>query len=108
MFPKSSVIRFDFPAHGEMPPVKLFWHDGLKDRAPQVEGVPENEYLGDIPYHITPRPPGTPPLTGFIGGVFDLEKFQAVLADPKHEIPPPDGSVFIGGAVVQWLRDGLG
>ena len=31
MFPKKSVIRFDFPARGNMPPVKVFWYDGLKE-----------------------------------------------------------------------------
>ena len=33
MFPKTSVIRFDFPARGNMPPVKMFWYDGLKETA---------------------------------------------------------------------------
>ncbi len=40
MFPKSSVIRFDFPARGTMPPVKIFWHDGMKE-TPEIEGVPK-------------------------------------------------------------------
>ncbi len=47
MFPKKSIIRFDFPALGTMPPVKLFWHDGLKE-PPKIQGVPEGEMLGDI------------------------------------------------------------
>jgi predicted dehydrogenase len=46
MFPKKSVIRFDFPARGSMPPVKVFWYDGgLKP--PRPEGVPADEELGD-------------------------------------------------------------
>jgi predicted dehydrogenase len=45
-FPKRSVIRFDFPARGAMPPVKILWYDGLNE-APKVEGVPEGEQLGD-------------------------------------------------------------
>ena len=28
MFPSKSVIRYDFPARGSMPPVKLTWYDG--------------------------------------------------------------------------------
>ena len=40
MFPKKSVIRYDFPARGSMPPVKIFWHDGLKE-TPKIEGVPD-------------------------------------------------------------------
>jgi predicted dehydrogenase len=45
-FPAQTVIRFDFPARGAMPPLKLFWHDSLK--APfTFPGVPEGELLGD-------------------------------------------------------------
>ena len=42
MFPKNSVIRFDFPARGNMPAVKMFWYDGLKEN-PKIQGVPEGE-----------------------------------------------------------------
>ncbi len=45
-YPKKSVIRFDFPARGSMPPVKIFWYDGLKEQ-PKLQGVPEGELLGD-------------------------------------------------------------
>jgi predicted dehydrogenase len=45
-FPQQAVIRFDFPARGSMPPVKVFWHDGLKTR-PDIEGVAKDEPLGD-------------------------------------------------------------
>ena len=45
-FPQRSVIRFDFPARGAMPPVKIFWHDGL-EKQPDFEGVPAGELLGD-------------------------------------------------------------
>jgi predicted dehydrogenase len=45
-FPKKSVIRFDFPARGSMPSVKLFWHDGQKEQ-PRIEGIPPDELLGD-------------------------------------------------------------
>ena len=45
-YPQQSVIRFDFPARGSMPPVKVFWYDGLKER-PNFPGVPKNELLGD-------------------------------------------------------------
>ena len=58
MFPKKSVIRFDFPARGSMPPVKLFWHDGLKE-TPEIEGVPKGEILGDMPSRLAfPRRQG--------------------------------------------------
>ena len=53
-FPKKSVIRFDFAALGSMPPVKLFWHDGLKEN-PKIDGVPDGEILGDL---MRARPQG--------------------------------------------------
>jgi predicted dehydrogenase len=107
MFPKKSVIRFDFPARGNMPPVKVFWYDGL-EKTPEIPGVPAGEYLGDLPRPSRrPRstagasgeaapPPPKPKETGFVGGVFDYQAFQAVLNDTKPQIPKPDGSVFIG------------
>lgn len=45
-FPQRALIRFDFPARGSMPPVKVFWHDGM-ERQPEFEGVPKGELLGD-------------------------------------------------------------
>jgi hypothetical protein len=108
MFPKKSVIRFDFPARGNMPPVKLFWHDG-QTQTPEIAGVPKGEYLGDPPSANrgragraaqaagTPAPrPAPPKETGFVGSVFDYEAFQRVLQDPSPRLPKPDGSLFIG------------
>jgi len=45
-FPHRTVIRFDFPARENMPPVKIFWHDSLKAQ-PKFDGVPEGELIGD-------------------------------------------------------------
>ncbi|MFB3827012.1 MAG: hypothetical protein ACE15B_09590 [Bryobacteraceae bacterium] len=45
-FPQRTIIRFDFPARGPMPPVKIFWHDGLTAR-PHFDGVEDEELLGD-------------------------------------------------------------
>lgn len=45
-FPLRTVIRFDFPARGSMPPVKIFWYDGLQKR-PHFEGISDDELLGD-------------------------------------------------------------
>ncbi|HYW42637.1 MAG TPA: Gfo/Idh/MocA family oxidoreductase [Bryobacteraceae bacterium] len=42
-FPKKSVTRFEFPARGSMPPVKLFWYDAATTAAYRPAGVPENE-----------------------------------------------------------------
>jgi predicted dehydrogenase len=45
-FPYRTAIRFDFPARGAMPPVKVFWYDRMKEQ-PKIAGVPEGEMLGD-------------------------------------------------------------
>ena len=46
-FPDGAVIRLDFPARGEMPPVKVFYHDSARAEAPDVYHVPgmENETI---------------------------------------------------------------
>jgi predicted dehydrogenase len=47
-YPLKSVIRFDFPARGSMPAVKIFWYDGMQEQ-PEIAGVPKGEILGDLP-----------------------------------------------------------
>jgi hypothetical protein len=103
MFPKKSVIRFDFPARGSMPALKLFWYDGLKEN-PEIPGVPKGEILGDLPSKPYRRPQGEAAQqprprrrpSGFIGKVFDWENFQEVKQDPDAHVPSPDGSLFVG------------
>ncbi len=107
MYPKRSVIRFDFPAYGNLPPVKLFWHDGMKEN-PKVTGVPDGEWLGDLPRMRRPQPPaGSAPAAAqapaarqpeqIIGNVFNYEAYLARQAGA--ELGPtqqPNGSVFLG------------
>jgi hypothetical protein len=110
MFPKKSVIRFDFPARGSMPALKLFWHDGM-NATPNIEGVPEGELLGDLPGRPMrrrqaqgggpggqaaqgPRPERSP--SGFVGRVFDWESYEATKNATDVQVPKPDGSLFIG------------
>jgi hypothetical protein len=121
MFPKKSIIRFDFPARGSMPAVKLFWYDGLKQN-PQIEGVPAGEVLGDLPGRAFRRPQAPPagqgtataqgapaapqgpppgmmmglPQNGYVGRIFNYENYMQVKNDPEARVPPPDGSLFIG------------
>lgn len=45
-FPHQTVIRFDFPARGNMPALKLFWYDSVKEM-PKFEGIPDGELIGD-------------------------------------------------------------
>jgi hypothetical protein len=47
-FPAKSALRFDFPARGDMPPVKIFWYDKMQQQ-PEIVGVPAGELLGDLP-----------------------------------------------------------
>jgi Oxidoreductase family, NAD-binding Rossmann fold/Oxidoreductase family, C-terminal alpha/beta domain len=102
MFPVSTVIRFDFPARGSMPAVKLFWHDGLKVQ-PKIPGVPDNEYLGDLPR--LPRPEGSPPPAPVPEGgdgrqpqgqIFTWSDTYLPSAPRPARLPTPDGSLLIG------------
>jgi predicted dehydrogenase len=106
MFPKASVIRFDFAAYGDMPALKIFWHDGLKEN-PAIDGVPKGEFLGDPP--TIQRGDGGNGAGGARnagsvgydfhspGRVFNEEQFEALRA-PGVELrfPSPDGSLFLG------------
>lgn len=44
-FPNSSVIKYEFPARGEMDPITVYWYDG-GNLPPRPEGVPPEEKLG--------------------------------------------------------------
>jgi len=101
MFPKKSVIRFDFEAYQDMPPLKIFWYDGLAE-SPKIDGVPEGEWIGDPPYLKSEGRRGRRAEDGFEfhspGSVFDMEHFEAVKTAPSGEVgtPTPDGSLFVG------------
>lgn len=53
--PLSSIVRYEFPARGDMPPVKLTWYDGglMPPRPAELEdgrrfgSVDDNLYVGD-------------------------------------------------------------
>ena len=92
MFPKKSVIRFDFPARANMPPVKIFWYDGCIDPPFRPEGLAKTEILGDLPRARTaaaakPRPQ-TPPRTDSISA---LDQMVNRLANRGS-----NGSLFVG------------
>jgi predicted dehydrogenase len=46
-FPERAVLKFNFPARGEMPPVTIFWHDSARPEDPEAYHVPglENEMV---------------------------------------------------------------
>jgi predicted dehydrogenase len=85
-YPLKSVIRFDFPARGSMPAVKVFWYDGMQEQ-PDIPGVPTGERLGDLP---RPRPQGQSPQerrdeNPFVQG----QIFTEALLAPGALTPPP-------------------
>ena len=99
MYPKKSIVRFDFPARGNMPALKLFWHDGLKE-TPKIDGVPAGELLGDLPSVLRPAqtrdpPPVPAPRSGLRRRRLQLDTYQIVSA-PGIKLPDPTGSLFIG------------
>jgi len=44
--PLKSVIKYEFPARGDMAPVTVYWHDGGNQPA-RPEGIPADQKLGD-------------------------------------------------------------
>ncbi len=83
-FPAKTVVRFDFPARGSMPPVKIFWYDAMREDQPTFAAAPKDQILGDLPRsrqgddksNLQPRE------SQVIGGVFTEQFFT-----PKE--PPP-------------------
>jgi predicted dehydrogenase len=105
MFPKASTIRFDFPARGSMPAVKIFWYDACKTN-PGIPGISEAEFLGDLPNK--PQPPHTegsdaapaaprprPFVQGRVFSWAEWTEIQPQFGNPKA-LPKPNGSLFIG------------
>jgi hypothetical protein len=84
-FPAKSVVRFDFPARPGMPPVKIFWYDGMREDQPTFPGAPQDQILGDLPRNRvgSANPDVQPRERQIIGGVFTDQFFN-----PK-ELPPP-------------------
>ena len=97
-FPRASMIRFEFPARGDMPPVSLYWYDGglrpPKPRELELDGkdMPREGLLfvgdkGKI-------------LAGFSGDnprIIPEKKMQAYRKPPER-LPRPIGEM------EQWIR----
>ncbi|HEY3937630.1 MAG TPA: Gfo/Idh/MocA family oxidoreductase [Bryobacteraceae bacterium] len=84
-FPAKSVVRFDFPARGSMPPVKIFWYDAKREEQPDFPQAPKDQILGDLPRNRIGDAEGSvhPRERQIIGEVFTDQFFT-----PK-EMPPP-------------------
>ncbi len=61
-FPTRSVLRYDFAARGNMPPVKIYWYDGLRGSVPspyKPTGM-EDERILPSPNNLVALGRGTP------------------------------------------------
>ncbi len=89
-FPAKSVIRFDFPARGPMPPVKIFWYDAERDEQPDFADAPKDQILGDLPPnrvgHVVTNT--QPRERQIIGEVFTDQFFTPKEMPPKRRRQP--------------------
>ncbi len=113
-FPHRATIRLDFPARGEMPPVKVFYHDSARTTDPDVYHVPgmENETILPPPDNLADkgRPTGRPrrnprptppagaarPQTRMGAGGPGVKVFGERGPGPQPGILTGNGAVFIG------------
>ena len=96
-YPQASIVRYDFPARGDMPPVKFTWYDGgLKPSRPEEleaarpfkgEGEEEDEGLLFVGDHGKI-------LCGFNGSHPKLipESRMAAYQPPPHTLPRSSGN----------------
>jgi predicted dehydrogenase len=85
-YPSKSVVRFEFPARGNMPPVKVYWYDAMREDAPTFQGAPQGEILGDLPRDRRGDEISNlkPQERQIIGGVFSAEFFNPKPAAPEE------------------------
>jgi hypothetical protein len=107
-FPHSSIITWDFPARGELPPVRLHWYDGgLKpprpaDLSPEVTLRPEGScYVGDKGVLLLGGTGGGSRLAEEGGGLLPAEKF-------KDFTPPPKTLKRTPGHYLEWIQAAKG
>jgi hypothetical protein len=67
-YPARALVRVDFPSRGQMPPVKVFYHDGARPGDPEAYHVPgmENETILPPANNLTDK--GRPMGAGRGGG----------------------------------------
>ncbi len=91
-FPAKSVVRFDFPARGSMPPVKIFWYDAKREDQPDLPNAPKDQILGDLPRNrIGDADPDVQPKERqIIGDVFTQQFFSPKEMPKREPRPAPD------------------
>ncbi|HOQ90921.1 MAG TPA: gfo/Idh/MocA family oxidoreductase, partial [Candidatus Hydrogenedentes bacterium] len=45
-FPRNAVVKYSFPARGDMPPVDIYWYEDGQF-PPRPEGIPAEQQIGD-------------------------------------------------------------
>jgi predicted dehydrogenase len=104
--PRSSHIKFEFPARGAKPPVSLHWYDGGQHPAPPLDWDRKKEFpksgmlmIGDKNTLMTGPRPDSPQLLN-----------DAVWQDFKHNLPAKVIPRIKGGPFQEWIRaiKGLG
>jgi hypothetical protein len=85
-FPAKSALRFDFPARGPMPPVKIFWYDAMREEQPTFAGAPSDQILGDLPRNRISSAEGDvkPRERQIIGDVFTDQFFSPRPVQPRE------------------------
>jgi predicted dehydrogenase len=99
--PKNAVVRYQFPARGALPPVKLTWHEGDAVRPPQPaqwesnEGLPDRGMLmiGDRNVLFHGGRPDSPRLLS-----------RAAMDDIRQNRPDRWIPRIRGGPIDEWLR----
>ncbi len=124
-YPNRATVRLDFPARGEMPAVKVFYHDSARSTDPDVYHVPgmENETILPPPDNLAdkgrptgrqrffnpaaarPRPqrPANAPRQG--AGGPGVRVFGEPQTRPEPGILTGNGSVFIGTKGIMATRE---
>ena len=98
-FPNHATVRLDFPARGEMPAAKVFYHDSARSTDSDVYHVPgmENETILPPSDNLADkgRPTGRPRTAGGPGG-------------PRPQRPPSSERTGAGGPGVKVFGEGRG
>jgi predicted dehydrogenase len=89
-FPAKSLIRFDFPARGSMPPVKIFWYDAKREDQPDLPDAPKDQILGDLSDNRVGSAESNvrPPEHQIIGDVFTEQFFSPKPTPPEEPRQP--------------------
>jgi len=102
-FPRSTIVRYEFPAREGMPAVKLTWWDGGM-MPPRPEGLGPNEKMGDGDGGLLFVGEKAALMCGNYG-----RKLKLIPAEMMKDAPPPGKALEripggVGGHEKDWLR----